>query len=135
MHSGARRSKPATWWRALAVNLATAMVLWLCLEVIAGLFVEDRSAALSRIQFASMTSRSFVEADDQRGFRLRARFQSGLVNTNSQGFRGPELPAEIADKRLVLALGESTTFGWAVGDEESYPSHLERILNATLNQS
>lgn len=127
-------SKPAarrSFWRVLAVNLGTAIVLWLCVEAIAGLFVEDQSATLSRIQFANMTSRGFVEADDHRGFRLRTNFRSATLNTNSQGFRGKELPAEIADKRLVLALGESTTFGWAVGDEESYPSHLERILNAT----
>src|SRR5262245_28979202 len=113
MPSDPHRSKPSTWrrsWRPLAVNFGTFLVLWLCLEAVAGLFEEDQSATLSRVQFANMTSREFVEADDHRGFRLRKNFRSAALNTNSQAFRGKELPAEIDDKRLVLALGESTTF-------------------------
>ena len=40
------------------------------------------------------------------------------------------MPKDLANQRLVLALGESTTFGWAVADDESYPHHLETILNS-----
>jgi lysophospholipase L1-like esterase len=53
-----------------------------------------------------------------------------MMHINSLGFRGPELPASLSDKRLVLAIGESTTFGWGMRDEESYPSQLEALLNA-----
>src|SRR5262245_882142 len=90
-------SKPSKWrssLRSFAVNLGTFVVLLLCLEAIAGLFLVDRSATLSRIQFANMTSRDFVEADDHRGFRLRAKYRSDTLSTNSKGFRGKELPAE-----------------------------------------
>jgi lysophospholipase L1-like esterase len=117
--------------RGLVVNTGTTIVLWLCLELFFGLFMDGRTSVQSKIQFVTMTSRDFIVADSDRGFRLLENYHSSTVTTNSQGFRGQELPRVLSDKRLVLALGESTTFGWAVADDESYPSHLETILNAS----
>jgi len=49
------------------------------------------------------------------------------VHTNAAGLRGPELREDGSIR--VLALGDSTTFGWTVPDDEAYPPRLERVLN------
>ncbi len=120
----------------LVVNISITIALWLCLEAIVWLSVDEQVSLLSKIQFVTMTSRDFVVADSDRGFRLRANFSVPALHVNSQGLRGKELPKDLVDKRLILALGESTTFGWPVTDDEAYPSRLEAILNsATLDNS
>ncbi|MBN1878599.1 hypothetical protein JW823_00635 [bacterium] len=49
---------------------------------------------------------------------------------NELGFRGPlpdvEKPSGVI---RVLCLGDSGTFGWAMNDDETYPVHLEMLLN------
>lgn len=54
----------------------------------------------------------------------------GLVRTtNALGFRGPPVavPKPEGVYRIVC-LGGSTTYGFAVGDDETYPVQLERVL-------
>lgn len=47
--------------------------------------------------------------------------------TNALGMRGPELP----DTAIrLLAIGDSCTWGWRVGQDESYPADLQRLLDA-----
>lgn len=48
------------------------------------------------------------------------------VRTDAHGFRGGE---PRADSRVVLCLGDSTTFGWKVGETDSFPELLEERLN------
>ena len=48
---------------------------------------------------------------------------------NQHGFRGDPIAAERADLR-VLAIGDSFTFGYGVGDEDAWPAVLERRLRA-----
>jgi lysophospholipase L1-like esterase len=54
------------------------------------------------------------------------------VRTDAQGFRLPS-PTEEArrrpDDRNVIALGDSVTFGWGVGEADTFPAQLETILN------
>ena len=53
----------------------------------------------------------------------------GLATINRLGFRGPAPRSPKPDGLVrVLAVGDSTTFGWGVGDEEAYPAQLERRL-------
>lgn len=54
---------------------------------------------------------------------------SFLVSTDSQGLRAPlhELEKPAGALR-VLFLGCSTTFGWGVGDTESYPAVVQELL-------
>lgn len=74
--------------------------------------------------------------------RLRANFTSydpstGKVKTrtNSAGFRGTrELEAHRSGIVRLLVLGDSTTFGLGVDEDETYGSHLERMLQAHLNR-
>lgn len=57
--------------------------------------------------------------------------ESGLSH-NAHGYRGKVLPqAKRPGVARILFLGGSTTYGWGVPDSgQTYPSHLERLLNA-----
>ncbi|MDP3937934.1 MAG: GDSL-type esterase/lipase family protein [Deltaproteobacteria bacterium] len=77
-------------------------------------------------------------ADAATGFRLRGKHTytevgGALVRTNSRGFREAEIvtPRPPGGPR-VLALGDSSTFGYGVSPEESYPERLEQALAARL---
>jgi lysophospholipase L1-like esterase len=50
------------------------------------------------------------------------------LSTNSLGMRGPELRDD--GSLRILALGDSCTMGWKVGQEEAYPAALQSILDA-----
>lgn len=69
------------------------------------------------------------------GFRLRpnntyTEVGGAVASTNSRGFRGPEvvLPRPAGGIR-ILALGDSSTFGYGVTPAEDYPGRLERLLS------
>lgn len=54
---------------------------------------------------------------------------------NKWGFRGPFFEKEKPDNIFrIAALGASTTLGWWVGNELTYPRILERMLNNKLNK-
>jgi len=46
--------------------------------------------------------------------------------TNAEGMRGPALRDD--GSRRILALGDSCTWGWGVGQDESYPAVLQDLL-------
>ncbi len=57
---------------------------------------------------------------------LGTRFK---VSTNSRSLRYKEIPVGRQPNTVrLLALGDSTTFGWGVEQDETYPAQLERIL-------
>src|SRR5262245_29246059 len=65
-----------------------------------------------------MWSRNF-----QSYYGLRPHYKEALYRINSQSLRGPEIHAnELQEKHVILCLGDSTTFGLGVKEEEAYPS-------------
>ncbi len=52
---------------------------------------------------------------------------------NKDGLRGPDLNPNNDEQRRVLTLGDSYTFGFAVGLQESYGAQLQTLLNAQLD--
>lgn len=53
------------------------------------------------------------------------------VRTDEHGFRRADPATEAArrpDDRLVVALGDSVTFGWGAPEGETFPDQLERLL-------
>jgi lysophospholipase L1-like esterase len=56
------------------------------------------------------------------------------VETNSLGFRGPEVAAEPeaagAQQRIVVA-GDSIAFGWGVREPDAFPARMQQLLNAS----
>jgi lysophospholipase L1-like esterase len=65
------------------------------------------------------------------GYAFRANCEAVLegtpFSTNSLGLRSPEVRADGSVR--VLALGDSCTWGWAVGQDQSYPAELQRRLD------
>jgi lysophospholipase L1-like esterase len=60
---------------------------------------------------------------------FRGEFRGKPVSVNSLGLRGPA-PASPrpAGRRRLACFGDSITFGFAIGDEETYPCQLGRLL-------
>lgn len=62
------------------------------------------------------------------------------ARVNADGFRGPRLTRErVAGVGRIACVGDSHTFGWGVGEDETWPAVLERavrpveVLNAGVN--
>ena len=55
-------------------------------------------------------------------------FRGRPVHINSLGLRGPELAPKNAAGRRIACFGDSITFGFGVGDEETYSHLLGRLL-------
>jgi hypothetical protein len=54
------------------------------------------------------------------------------VTINHQGTRGPEIPAKRPGELRILSLGESTTFGVNVSDDQTYSVDLETLLRTDM---
>lgn len=116
--------------KIIAVNLIVFCLLLLALEGLARVWVPsaDRSAVFDDRELR-MRGRPFVQFDPKRGFALVPGFKNRLYAINSLGFRGEEFPADLERREVVLAMGESTTFGWEVPDNATYPYALNCLLN------
>ena len=51
------------------------------------------------------------------------------IRTNMLGLRGDDVPED--GSRRILAIGDSCTWGYQVGQAESYPAVLQRVLDKT----
>lgn len=61
---------------------------------------------------------------------ISKEFYGKYITHNSRGFRGPEIEYQKAKGvKRVLFLGDSQTWGFGVGDNETIPYFAERILN------
>src|SRR6185503_2752348 len=61
---------------------------------------------------------------------VRGRFHGQTVTHNSQGNRGPEAAfAKPSGVRRVVVIGDSQAWGYGVGDDETIPAQLQRLLN------
>lgn len=53
-----------------------------------------------------------------------------MVDINSDGLRDKEYPVEKSDKKRIIFLGDSLTFGWGVKDEETFATLIEEDINS-----
>jgi lysophospholipase L1-like esterase len=58
-----------------------------------------------------------------------AHLMGVLVRTNSDGLRDQEYPLQRTNKKRIVFLGDSMTFGWGVEHEDTFENVLERELN------
>jgi lysophospholipase L1-like esterase len=67
----------------------------------------------------------FIHVPNQQGW-----LDEGLATINALGLRGPlpESPKPAGSLR-ILAVGDSTTFGWGVNDDGTYCAELEALLH------
>lgn len=71
----------------------------------------------------------WVYTPGYRGVFSHPQYPKERFSVNSDGFRGPEWPAELADdEQRILVLGDSQTVGLGVKYEETYAAVLERLL-------
>lgn len=66
--------------------------------------------------------------DPELGYRLAENFSYGGFRTNGHGLRGKALGQKTGNARRILCLGDSTTFGWSLPENYTYPVQLEKIL-------
>jgi len=65
--------------------------------------------------------------DHQLFFRMPAD-RAGKPTTNSFGLRGPEPGEKTSEIFRILSLGESSTFGWKLGEHQTYTFLLAQAL-------
>jgi lysophospholipase L1-like esterase len=92
----------------------------------------DKTFARQVVEVDALSAR--IEPDGEFGYRQkpnsRYRYGNGTVATsNAMGFRGPivSVPKPPGTFRIVL-LGESTTHGWGVDDDETIDAYMRRLL-------
>jgi len=71
--------------------------------------------------------RPYVQEHPERGFAMVPGFNNELYNIQQDGFRYNGQQPEHALKTILL-MGESTTFGWIVQDQHTYPYYLQQIM-------
>lgn len=71
-----------------------------------------------------------VFVQNRPGLSLRTFDRNVQVTINSRGFRSPVISLRKGPGvRRIAAMGDSTTFGWGVGDDETFCRRLEEALN------
>lgn len=110
------------------ILIVNSLVFMALIGVIEGvsriIFPENEMAPIFNDRGLRTRERPFVELHKDRGFALKPGFSNGVYRVNANGFRGGDLPDDLNDKTVILTLGESTTFGWGVKDNETYPYYL-----------
>ncbi len=67
---------------------------------------------------------------------LDIRWNGTVFQTNSLGFRTPEVPLEKpAGTYRILVFGSSNSMGYGINNDDMYTRHLERFLNAWVGPS
>jgi hypothetical protein len=137
--SASKPSAPRSRWRVRGLSLALGLVAAVVVAEIAA-----RVALGPRFAFGAFVGPPQAlcgEYDPELGWRNRANVSADLaargfryhVTLNSRGQRGPE--RELAKPKGVLRvvlLGDSTAWGWGVGDEQTWPRLVERELGASV---
>jgi len=118
----------------LIVNLFVLLALLAGIELASRLiFPEEKITPIFGDQELRTRQRPFVQLHSTRGFSLKPGFSDGVYTVDEKGFRENGLPGKktvvSAEKKIILTLGESTTFGWGVQDHETYPAHLARLFS------
>jgi len=110
-------------------NLAVAIALAAVLEVGARVFFPRPIQELFDDPSVFVRKRPYVESHPTRGFALKPGYAAGEISINAADLRGAEVTGSLVDRDVVLAVGESSTFGWRVADDQSYPSRLQCELD------
>ena len=115
--------------RLVAVNLLVLASLFVLVEAGARVAAPRDLRSVFNDPQVFIRQRPFVTPHAERGFALVPGYEQGTIRVNAAGFRGDDLPADLDRRRVLLALGESSTFGWGVADGEDYPTQIHAILD------
>lgn len=126
---GVGRSRLKDVARVAVANIAVVVIL---LSAIEGFFrvstAEDFFFLFSEPRMR-LDGRSFVTAHPSRGFVLRSGYADDQIQIDDRGFRAGTSKGWTGSGFTILALGESTTFGWDVPQGSDYPAQLAADLD------
>jgi lysophospholipase L1-like esterase len=134
--------RPAHGWRhALKIGLV-CLLLVVALLALAESVVRvcgfDRPLAGAVAFAAGADDDPIHQTDSLLFYSLRpdvhTMWQGADVNTNRLGLRGPGIGPKQANEFRILCLGESSTFGAGVEDDETYSARLEAELQSRDEQ-
>jgi lysophospholipase L1-like esterase len=125
-------AKRGTPWLNLALSLLTLVLLFLLLEGLGSVLMAGRAAKHA----LKMQEESHSQYDADLGWRNRPSLKidnlygpGAVFTTNTQGFRSPQgqdYAVQVpAGRYRVVALGDSFTMGYGVGDSASYPAQMQ----------
>jgi lysophospholipase L1-like esterase len=114
-------------------NILIVFLLVTVADLVVRISIRDRTYTLFGNEDLFVGDRDFIIEHDTRGFALRPSFVGGWATIDSRGFRGDDSP-ECRECYRIVAMGESTTFGWNVGDEATYPRALEVGLDSGTDE-
>jgi hypothetical protein len=132
---GARPSRPRTLWSGLALSAAVLVLCLLAGEVVTR--IRDPGASLwhwpyyavvasqpspGEAQFAYDPTLGWAPIPGSSGAMLGRPFSFTGEGTREQNRDRPP-----ATGPLIVAFGDSMTEGFAVGNDETWPAHLERL--------
>jgi len=125
-------------WINLLISFATVIIFLLLLEGISTLLVNPDLSQYLLMDEATHTQQSHVRDFDlvfrnkpDADYMMTNRFGETRAVINSQGFRDyrdftEEKPTGVY---RIMCIGDSSTFGLFVNQEESYPAQLQTLLN------
>ncbi len=131
--------------RKVAFILILGGFYYLVLSVVCHVFItfmskrDDRMVMRGSTRLTDATRADLLRAirglgitgfDPVIGWTPRPSIQHEIYKTNAQGIRAlHEYPLKAADEALrFLCMGDSFTFGVAVGNDESYPAQAEKLM-------
>lgn len=124
-HRRTRRPSVGLGSRLAAALVAVVIAFGLCEIGVRVLYpAPPEPAREPQLLFQVDPEIGFTHVPNQMGF-----LDEGLATINALGLRGelPEVPKPAGTIR-VLAVGDSMTFGWGVGDNQTWCAELERLL-------
>lgn len=104
-------------------SLLVSFIAFLFLEIISGVIISKKTDRLEDIlRLLQQDSILFWKQKPN----LNIQFQNQEVITNSIGFRCDDIKEK--DKKRIVCLGASPTFGWGVKYEDTYPVVIGNLL-------
>lgn len=110
--------------KPLVVSLVSCVIFFGASELAARAWIHAYGNALD-------ITKPVLEADAELGWRQRPQLHTSFLNepltTDASGFRVVPGAAN-AGRAQILVLGPSSTFGWGVGDPQTYSAQLQALL-------
>lgn len=136
------KTKKFKLWQKLVFGLASVLIFFLMSEAILRIAgVNSNPKNLYFLLNPELSYPKFYLKDKNLFWKLRPDqiikggfFVEGEYQINSHGLRDYEFSEEKKSGTVrIICLGNSCTFGWRVGLEETYPKQLGKLLNADLD--
>jgi len=127
--NGAKTVKRARRAAAFLLSLAVSFVV---AETLLRRFAPQRTVESLAGLYPAM-----FEESEYLPYRLRENYRGRLatsefdtrIHINALGYRGEDFTFDKGDRRRILVIGDSQTFGWGVEDWETYSYRLQQLLS------